>query len=275
MSFVRRSRFRARRAFQAVTVFDNRRSLLGQLLGRADELEFRTDGLTIVCPNVPGARVPVFEVFAEDEYDLPWFTQGLREDLVVVDIGAHIGCFSLSFSTQHPQSRVHSYEPTPSTGEYLVRNVEGNDLGHRITVNRSAVGARSGTLVMADTGQASGHNGVMHLGEEGAVGIEVPCVSLESAFEAAGGRVDLVKMDAEGAEYDIILTSPPELWQSVRRVVMEYHPLSGHSFDEIEAFLKTAGLSVVKRIDMPSGLGLAWLSRDELEGTGVQKGGAT
>ena len=35
-------------------------------------------GGSVTIPNVPGARVPVYEVFAEDAYRLDWFTEGLE-----------------------------------------------------------------------------------------------------------------------------------------------------------------------------------------------------
>ena len=98
---------------------------------------------------------------------------------------------------------------------------------------------------MADNGAGSGHNGVLHLGEEGSVNIEVPCVSLAEAFATAGDRIDLLKMDAEGAEYDIVLNSAPETWSGVRRVVMEYHPLPEHTFEELQSHLEAVGLDAV------------------------------
>lgn len=264
MTVLTRATWVARRTRQTVTVFDNGWSVLRQMATRADELAFEVDGLTIHCPNVPGARVPVYEVFAEDEYSLDWFAHGLPDDVHVVDIGAHIGCFSTDLLRRFPGATVHSYEPTPSTGAYTVRNVESNGLADRITVHRAAVGSRTGTLVMADNGPGSGHNGVLHLGESGATAIEVACDSIADAFAASGGRVDLLKMDAEGAEYGILLDSDPTLWAGVRRLVMEYHHSSDHVFDDLRTFLEDTGMTLVRHETGGPGFGLAWFSRDPL-----------
>ncbi|RYY45408.1 MULTISPECIES: FkbM family methyltransferase [unclassified Aeromicrobium] len=264
MTVLDRATWVARRTRQTVSVFDNGWSVLRQLAARADELAFEVDGLTIHCPNVPGARVPVYEVFAEDEYSLDWFGHGLPDDVHVVDIGAHIGCFSTDLLRRFPGATVHSYEPTPSTGAYTVRNVESNGLADRITVHRTAVGSRAGTLVMADNGPGSGHNGVLHLGEAGSVEIEVACDSIADAFAAAGGRVDLLKMDAEGAEYGILLDSDPTLWSGVRRLVMEYHHSEQHGFDDLRTFLEGTGMTLVRHETGGPGFGLAWFSRDAL-----------
>ncbi|MCR4515013.1 FkbM family methyltransferase [Aeromicrobium sp. 50.2.37] len=264
MTVLDRATWVARRTRQTVSVFDNGWSVLRQMAARADELAFEVDGLTIHCPNVPGARVPVYEVFAEDEYSLDWFGHGLPEDVHVVDIGAHIGCFSTDLLRRFPGATVHSYEPTPSTGAYTVRNVESNGLADRITVHRTAVGSRAGTLVMADNGPGSGHNGVLHLGEAGSVEIEVACDSIADAFAAAGDRVDLLKMDAEGAEYGILLDSDPALWSGVRRLVMEYHHSDEHGFDDLRTFLEGTGMTLVRHETGGPGFGLAWFSRDAL-----------
>lgn len=263
MNVVRRARFALMRTRQTVSIFDNGWDVLRRIATHADELVYQVDGLRITAPNAPGARVPVYEVFAEDEYGIEWFGQGLDAP-VLVDIGAHIGCFSIAFATTFPGSRVSTYEPTPSTGSYLQRNVDDNGLADRIAVHRKAVGATTGALVMADNGAGSGHNGVLHLGEPGAVTIEVPCVGLTDVLAEAGGHVDILKMDAEGAEYDVVLNSPVEMWSSVRRVVMEYHAMPGRSFDELESHLAAAGLALVRRDRYNEGLGLAWFSRDPI-----------
>lgn len=264
MNFARRTRFAAVRVRQTVSIFDNGWDVLRRIVTRTDELVYKVGDLQITGPNVPGARVPVYEVFAEDEYCLDWFAKDLGDDPVLVDIGAHIGCFSLSFATRFPHARATAYEPTPLTGSYLQRNVDDNKLADRVTVCQQAVSATSGILVMADNGAGSGHNGVLHLGEAGSVNIEVPCVSLADAFATAGDRIDLLKMDAEGAEYDIVLNSAPETWSGVRRVVMEYHPLPAHSFEELQSHLEAVGLNLVKRERYTTGLGLAWFSRDAI-----------
>jgi hypothetical protein len=54
------------------------------------------------------------------------------------------------------------------------------------------------------------------------------------------------------------------LWQSVSRVVMEYHHMPGHRWAELESFFGEVGLEVVRRDVHPDQQGLAWLSRTPL-----------
>jgi FkbM family methyltransferase len=255
----------ARRVRQTLTEFDNGATVLAAIAGRRlrrqpTDLLFRfDDDLSILCPNVPGARVPVYEVFAEDAYRLDWFTADLGEELLAVDIGGHIGCFSMAFARLHPKANVQAFEASPSTAAYTRRNMELNAFTERVTVNNTAVASSSGTLQFADNAGGSGLNGIT--APEGTPTIQVPCVTLAEAFARAGGPVDVVKIDTEGAEYDIVLGSDPSDWADVQRLVMEYHPVDGHSWDELRTFLSKAGLEVVLHEPVTDRLGTAWLSR--------------
>lgn len=260
----------ARRVRQTLTAFDNGPTVLAGIVGskirqRPAELLYRLDDdLSIVCPNMPGARVPIYEVFADDAYHLQWFTSDLGDDARAVDIGGHIGCFSLAFARQHAGAQVQVFEASPSTSAYTRRNMAINAFDDRVTVNHAAVSSSSGTLQFADNAAGSGLNGLT--APEGTPTIEVPCVTLAEALATAGGPVDLVKIDTEGAEYDIVLGSDPSDWSDVQRVVMEYHPVDGHSWDELRTFFSKAGLEVVHQelgLDTDR-LGTVWLSRTPL-----------
>jgi hypothetical protein len=101
---------------------------------------------------------------------------------------------------------------------------------------------------------------------EGTPTIEVPAVSFVEALAKAGGPVDVVKIDTEGAEYDIVLASDPSDWSEVQRLVLEFHPVDGHTWDELQTFFSKAGLEVAHR-ELGLGtdrLGTAWLSRTPL-----------
>ena len=226
---------------------------------RRPELQFRTrDGLVISCPNHAGARVPVYEVFAEDTYRMADLAGGLPERPVVLDIGAQIGCFSLALARRLPEATVHAYEASPSTARWLERNVRDNGLAQRVTAHAVAVSDHDGTLELADNVHASALNGLTS--PEGSL-VTVPCRSFAGVVADAGGQVDLVKLDTEGAEYAIVLGSRPEDWAGVRTLVMEYHDVPGHSWAELSEFLATAGLHEVAHEPAGPRQGTVWLRR--------------
>lgn len=224
-----------------------------------DRLHFRTDnGLEIECPNVPGARVPVYEVFAEDAYRLEELVQPLGPSLVALDVGSQVGCFALALARLVPGAIVHAYEASPTTANWTRENVTRNALEDRITVHAVAVGAEGGTLTMPDNGQASGLNG---LTSSDARMVTVPAVSFDAAVAEAGGQVDLVKIDTEGAEYDIVLASSPQAWDTVRAVVLEYHPVPGRSWAQLKDYFAAVGLNEWRHEPAWEGQGTAWLRR--------------
>ncbi|WP_229052211.1 FkbM family methyltransferase [Aeromicrobium sp. Leaf350] len=257
-----------RRVRQTVSSFDNSAGVLVALArqgltGKPEEITFRSPGGTITIPNQPGARVPIYEILVEDEYRIDWIAQGLGDAPVFLDIGAHVGCFTVAAAKRVPGARVHAYEASPATATYLDRNVADNGLQDRVVANNLAVQAVPGELEIADNGAASGHNGVLHLGEGGPT-VTVRSVAMSEALNAEGRSADLVKIDTEGGEYDMVLGSDPADWAGVRRVVMEYHDLPGFSWEQLEAFFAEAGLNVVDRVPYADRLGMAWLSRDPL-----------
>jgi FkbM family methyltransferase len=260
---IRRITLASRRVRQTLQDFDNGPAVLTAIARHKPELVFDVDDdFTVVCPNVAGARVPVYEVFAEDAYRLGWFTGDLRADLSAVDIGGHIGCFSMAFARLLPQARVQTFEASPTTFTFLTRNITNNGFGDRVTVNNTAISSKNGVLEFADNAGGSGLNGIT--APAGSTVIEIPCITVGEAFAKAGDRVDIVKIDTEGAEYDIVLTSKPADWSTVERVVMEYHPVDGHSWAELEAFFTEAGLKVVRHEPVTDRLGTVWLSRSPL-----------
>ncbi|EFQ83526.1 methyltransferase, FkbM family [Aeromicrobium marinum DSM 15272] len=255
------------RVRQVFTHFDNPWAILWSIATRRQDVVFEVDGLRVRTLNSPAAWGPVLEVFVEDEYAFEWFTGDLRSDAVAVDIGAHVGCFAMAFARRFPGGSVASYEPTPSTGEYTVGNVETNGLAERVTVHRMAVAARTGSFRMADNGPGRAHNGVLYLGQAGSTTIEVAARSFVEVMADAGDTVDLVKLDAEGAEYDILLGTDPGLLAPVRRFVLEFHPSPDHHFGELRTHLESAGLELVRETSLGPDLGLAWFSRDPLDRT--------
>lgn len=257
--------YQARRLVQTPRTFANWPAVLyGMARGRPDELTFRTrSGVTVTCPNRPGARVPVYEVFAEDCYQLrPFLGPLLDRPIQVIDIGGHVGTFSCRLTQLHPHASVLAFEPSPTTAGYLRRNVAQNGVADRVRVCELALAATSGSARFRDNGAGSGMN------ELAGSGAQVRTISFDDAVAAAGAPVDVVKIDCEGGEYDLVLASSPASWACVQRVVLEYHPVFGHGWAELESFFAYVGLTV-QQIGTLDGYGAVWLSREPLALPGV------
>src|SRR5581483_508672 len=211
--------FRARRIAQTPRTFSNWLPMLADMarekVGRGPEtLSFAIrSGMRIDCPNRPGARVPVYEIFAEDCYRLEWFLGPLlQRPIRVIDIGGHVGTFSCRLAQLHRQATISAYEPSATTARYLRHNVEQNGYADRVTVNEKALSATSGTVVFDDNGAGSGLNGLVAAGHSTGVATEVAAASFDDMVAAAPGPVDFVKIDCEGGEYEGVLGSSPASW---------------------------------------------------------------
>ena len=76
--------------------------------------------------------------------------------------------------------------------------------------------------------------------------MRVPGITLEQALESVGlAHCNLLKVDCEGAEYEIFFNTPPEVLERVERIIMEYHDnVIKHSHTELITFLTHHGFAV-------------------------------
>src|SRR4051794_26649611 len=162
-------------------------------------------GQTISIPNAPGARVPVYEVFAEDCYDLRWFLGDLIDRPIhILDIGAHVGTFSTHLAAIHPTATADCFEPSPDTFQFLKSNVEVNGNTDRISTHQKALAGETGFAIFDLQGAGSGHNHIAFDDRVDGSGVRVETVAFDEVVAAARGPVELIKMDCEGGEYDLV-----------------------------------------------------------------------
>ena len=78
----------------------------------------------------------------------------------------------------------------------------------------------------------------------------VTCITLPEIFDQWKlDHVDVLKMDIEGAEYEIIRETPISILQKIKKISMEFHDYHGFHYTEIVDKLQAAGFSVTVRPD--------------------------
>jgi FkbM family methyltransferase len=134
----------------------------------------------------------------------------IKPGMVFFDVGAHFGYYSLLAShLAGPEGTVHSFEPTPSTYEVLCKNTASKP---NITPRNMAMWSEPRTLEFRDYGVAyAGFNSVETGGiednmREGVRGTprKVQATTVDAYVRETGVRPDILKLDAEGAELNII-----------------------------------------------------------------------
>ena len=129
----------------------------------------------------------------------------LRPGQTVVDIGAHVGYYTLlAARAVGPAGSVYAFEPAPENAALLRRNVELNGYQNVVIVSQ-AVSDRSGHFPLflnrLDTGFHSLQKTLQPSDSEAAHAVTVSTITLDAFLEAEGWpRIDVVKMDVEGGE---------------------------------------------------------------------------
>lgn len=121
------------------------------------------------------------------------FKSCLKEGMIVADIGADIGWYSLIASKMvGSKGKVYAFEPLPASYENLLRNIELNKCTNIIPVKK-AISDKEGTARL----YLGWNNAEMSsLAEVGRNFIEIETTRLDSYSD----KFDIVKMDIEGAE---------------------------------------------------------------------------
>jgi FkbM family methyltransferase len=144
----------------------------------------------------------------------------------MLDVGANWGYFSLlSAAIVGASGRVVSLEPDPRQFDALVANVRLNGFG-QVTPLRQAAAAEAGTATLVGYDDDADNRGVSRLGSD-AAGVpcfEVACVPLD-AVTSHLPRVDVIKLDVEGAELDALRGMRDGLSShKYRALFLEMHP---------------------------------------------------
>lgn len=153
----------------------------------------------------------------------------IRQGDVVLDIGAQAGTFAVAAAAHG--ARVSCFEPLESNLSLLEENARLNGYADKIRGYKLAVAGTPGDMelyvVEADTGGATFFPSIHPEWERHATlsRATVQCVTLADIFALLRlTECDVVKMDCEGAEYDIIQHAGPAELRRIRSLVMEYHP---------------------------------------------------
>ena len=163
------------------------------------------------------------EVLAEETYRdvlalLP------SRPLRLMDIGANLGATTIWLSRQRCVSEAFCFEPEPDSFRLLNFNLARNNCGHARAI-RKAVGGRSRkarmVLIDATPGSASIYAAAGSRPESAGSAVEV--IALSEWLRETSGPFDLLKMDCEGAEWEIVRNTTSAEFGRFGAVMAEIH----------------------------------------------------
>lgn len=141
------------------------------------------------------------EIFVNGEYELP----GSAEEMTILDLGAHIGLASIYFAQLFPNARIIAVEADPELIDVLRANVSGLP----VQVVHGAVSAEPGhrRFFRSDDTWANSVERTRDWQDE----ITVPALTLDDICRLADiERISLMKLDIEGAEWELIADGLPD-----------------------------------------------------------------
>jgi FkbM family methyltransferase len=184
------------------------------------------------------------ETFLDHFYEKYGFT--IQPNWKIIDIGAGIGDYTLHTAMAQQNSKVFSFEPYPESFVLMQENLRLNAITN-VQVFDEAIGAASGELILDLTG-GEPLQFQSHLKKSANVkkSLSISSLSLVDALTRLGlESCDLLKLDCEGAEYEILFGTPPPVLEHIRRIVMEYHDnLIQYNHTDLTRFLIEQGFQV-------------------------------
>ncbi|MBI2523567.1 FkbM family methyltransferase [Candidatus Woesearchaeota archaeon] len=187
-------------------------------------------------------KMILMEVWKTNSYIAEDFN--IKKDDVVVDIGANIGAFSVLAAKNATNGSIFAYEPDKENYEILKKNNALNNL-HNVFVSNLAVTGKRGYIDFFASKLNNGGHSIYSTDSKKVT--KVKSTTLSDIFKINNlKKINYLKIDAEGAEYDALLNTPAPVIRKVDKIVLEYHNYldSAHNHIELKDYLENNGFKV-------------------------------
>src|SRR3972149_4029388 len=161
-----------------------------------------------------------------EKYETALFKRLVKKGMVVVDIGANIGYYTLlAAHLVGDAGKVFAFEPDPYNFSLLCKNIEVNGYRNVIPV-RKAVFSKSGKMeLFLDKSNLGGHS-LSEANVDTGASITVEVTSLDDYFRNTDYKIDVIKMDVQGLEMEVLEGMTNTLNQNdALKIITEFWPL--------------------------------------------------
>jgi FkbM family methyltransferase len=170
-----------------------------------------------------------------------------KDNAVFLDIGANIGSVSLyvdNFNKVRDEDnkiKVYSIEPEPNNLLLLKENIKNNPT-ENITVINNAIWHEQKTVLITNKG---GNSSIID--ERNDESVEVLAITIQDFIDLYGiDEIDVVKIDIEGAEFDLMINTPPETLAKIKYITLEFDKsFDGRFGIMVEKLSKQFGLEIL------------------------------
>ncbi len=207
------------------------------------------DGTKIkVHPRSSALNHVFYTVFLKGEYDsLEQFK--IREEDIIIDIGAHLGFFTIKAAKIASSGTVYAFEPFSMHYTLLKENILSNKI-RNVKFYNQAITDRAGELTFYYTKHSDpGDTSLFKINpSEKTYEEKVKSISLQDFFKQEKiENCDFLKLDCEGAEYSILMTADDSSLAKIQKIAMEWHKFEpDHDPKGLAEFLRENGFSLIE-----------------------------
>ncbi len=170
----------------------------------------------------------IHEIFIEEDY---WF-KTRKKIPTIIDCGSHVGFSICYFKTKFPRSKIFAFEPNKLNFKTLKSNVAKNEWKN-VKMHEVALGRETGEMQFYSSSEDS-MAGRLNEGKEDRSRFVKGKVQVERLSSYITKTIDMLKMDIEGAEYDVIEEIETKL-HLVRNMYVEIHLDDDHSYERFSS----------------------------------------
>lgn len=157
---------------------------------------------------------------------------------VVIDLGANIGYYTLLFADLvGPSGKVFAFEPEPKSFELLKKNVEINGYKN-VTLIPKAISQTTGKIRLHVSQDNLGTHSISKIYYVKNNFIDIDSITLDDFVNECEKNIDFIKMDIEGAEFDVLKGGVNLLKNSTNlKILTEFAPHMIKDFGSPTEFL--------------------------------------
>ena len=175
------------------------------------------------------------EIWFSEYYNPPFMA--IQAGDVVFDIGANNGYFTIYAAIKAARGKVYAFEPVSDLYKVINDNLLVNKLSN-VVVENIAVSRKNSRSIFYISKRHNGCHSIFRRNPEDKM-IETDNVILEDyCVQHNIQNIDFLKLDCEGAEYEILLNSNLGFLFRIKKISMEYHDdITDHKHGELVDFL--------------------------------------
>ena len=190
--------------------------------------KLRWHGRDIIYRPATSDPLAIYQVLLRRGEKAEYYLPEKLQPEVIIDIGSNIGMSLVFFHEQFPNAKIYGFEPHPETFRILEQNVAGLP---GIKVFNYALGAANADVAVPfDGADFSRFTLSKNPGGDWSGPLSPTFCRVRHAREVVNElgltNADLIKIDCEGAEYDVLTSLPIELVRKCKWIVGEMHDAS-------------------------------------------------